>query len=88
MPRKPPARARRKRKKPCRTLGKWRGPTLVISGAGMSLVAKFAAMPYHLGDVATLVPAAWKPGLATFATIAAFILTALGFTTTTNDHKP
>jgi len=40
----------------------------------MSLLAALAALPYTLGDIATIIPSEWKPQVTGASLIAAFIL--------------
>lgn len=43
----------------------------------MASLAMLAALPYSLGDIATIIPPAWKGHVAIAALIAAFLLRAI-----------
>lgn len=45
-----------------------------IGAAVASALTMLAALPYTLGDVATIIPPSWKPYVATVGIIAGFLL--------------
>lgn len=52
----------------------WRTSLSGIGAAFFSLLTIIAALPYQLGDVATLIPSEWKARIAIASAIAAFLL--------------
>ena len=55
----------------------WKTTLTGIGTAIMGLLTTLAALPYQLGDLATIIPAKWKSTVFAIGAIAMFILRVL-----------
>jgi len=70
-----------KAKKPAsKRMKKFEPNWLGIGAAMMSCLAALAALPYTLGDIATIIPPSWKPAVTGTSLLAAFILRVINQT--------
>lgn len=63
-----------------------------LSVIGMALLSALAALPYQLGEIATIIPPEWKPLVALVGFLASSTLSAvyliMGQSAPTNDSQP